>query len=415
MRILLATYWHVPHLGGVWPYMEQLKMRLEAQGHHVDTLGYGDIPGSFVHMPSQGKRFETHHVIPLLEAKLNASLYPSLHCNPLMHYNEFRRYAFELAVAAIGIDSYDLIHTQDVFSTVAINRLRSPGTALVATIHGCVAHEMRYHMTTDLYRSPTNPIAQAYYNRIEQLGGSVGEYTVLANQWMKTNLTQEFGVPAANLKVIHYGYDIPKFMAQLHVPGPSYRPPGQKVITYTGRLTEIKGLKYLLGALARLRYVRQDWVCWLIGDGDGRQEVEQQCHALGLGDKVCFWGARDDIPSMLAQSDLFVLPSLIENQPMSVIEAQLAGKAIITSDAGGLPEMTRHRKTGLLFPVGDEEKLLQALQELLADDRLREKLGSQVKEWAHKHWSLDSMTQSMSELYEKAVEKRKRAMQLVKL
>lgn len=406
MRILLATYWHVPHLGGVWPYMEQLKMKLEAQGHHVDTLGYGDIPGSYVHMTSQGKRFETHHVLPMLEAKLNASLYPAFHCNPLLHYNEFRRYAYELAVAGIGITDYDLIHTQDVFSTVAINRIRSRKTALVATIHGCVAHEMRHHMTTDLYRSPTSHVAQAYYDRIEHLGGAVGEYTVLANQWMKNNLTRKFGVPSSSLKVIHYGYDIPRFITALNSAGPSYRPPGQKVIIYTGRLTEIKGLKYLLGALARLKPVRQDWVCWLVGDGDGRQELEQQSLALGLGDKVTFWGAREDIPNMLAQADLFVLPSLIENQPMSVIEAQLAGKALITSDAGGLPEMTHHRKTGLLFPVGDEEKLFQALQELLANDKLREKLAANVREWALKHWSLDHMVQEMSKLYIQAVKKR---------
>ncbi|WP_028561933.1 glycosyltransferase family 4 protein [Paenibacillus pinihumi] len=406
MKILLATYWHVPHLGGVWPYMEQLKMKLEALGHEVDLLGYGDEAGSFVHIANKGQRIETSHFLPMLRAKLNSGLYPAIHEHVLIEYTEFRRYAYELSVAYLGIESYDVIHTQDIFSTISINRIRHPRTAQVATIHGCVAHEMRYHLETSLYSSPASHIARVYYDQMEHFGGSSAEYTTLANNWMKNNLTDEFHVPENKLKVFQYGYDIPKFLNAMQTPSALRRPPGKKVIVYTGRLVELKGVQHLLQSLARLKASRLDWECWIVGDGDKKAELTQQSQMLGLGDMVVFWGRRDDIPGILEQSDIYVLPSLIENQPMSVIEAQLAGKAVVTTNTGGLPEMTEHRVTGLLTPVSDPDSLFEAFYELLHDDNFHEALGARAHKFAMKHWALDTMVQRMMAVYEEAIHKR---------
>ncbi|MBJ6362062.1 glycosyltransferase family 4 protein [Paenibacillus sp. GCM10012307] len=407
MKILLATYWPVPHLGGVWPYMEQLKMGLEALGHEVDLLGYGDVSGNLVYIVNQGRQIDTDPLLPVLKAKLRPDLYPVLYEHVLIEYTEFRRYAYELAVAYLGIESYDVIHTQDIFSTVAIDRIRHSHTALVASIHGCVAHEMRYHLATDEFNTPTSHIARTYFDWMEHNGGSAAEYTVLANNWMKNNLSQEFRVAPDSLKVFQYGYDIPKFLDGMKASSELRRPPGKKVIVYTGRLVELKGVHHLLAALAQLKAVRQDWVCWIVGDGDKATELTQQCLMNGLEDMVVFWGRRDDIPALLGQSDIYVLPSLIENQPMSIIEAQLAGLAIITTNAGGLPEMTEHRVTGLLTPVGDPNSLFQAFDELLKNNKLRRLLGARAHKWAMRHWSMSTMVQRMTSVYEQAIHKRK--------
>jgi L-malate glycosyltransferase len=96
-------------------------------------------------------------LLPLLKAKLNVSTYPVLHANPHVNYAEFQRYMFELAAAYFNNDGYDVIHTQDVISTIALARVRHPHTAMVATLHGCVAHEIRH------IKHPTDFIAHALF------------------------------------------------------------------------------------------------------------------------------------------------------------------------------------------------------------------------------------------------------------
>jgi glycosyltransferase involved in cell wall biosynthesis len=402
VKILLATYWPVPHVGGVWPFMVQLRNRLESLGHQVDMLGNGDdATNSFIYMVNQNRKVQKDKLLPLLKAKLNVTTYPVLHANPLVNYAEFQRYMFELAAAYFNLDSYDVIHTQDVISTTAIARVRHPNTALVATLHGCVAHEIRH------INHPTDFMAHAYYDEIENRGATSAEITHVANQWLKNILTNEFNVPDEQLKVFPYGFDIDTFAKGMKKKTDIERPFGKKVIIFTGRLVELKGVHYLLSALGKLKEKRDDWVCWIVGDGEKREELLNQMSALGLQKEVVFMGKRDDIPALLRLSDIFVLPSLIENQSVSLIEAQIAGKAVLVSDSGGLPEMVQHEVTGLLTPVGDIDALSHHLHKLLKDDSYRTKLGTKARQWGMYHWSMDAMTTQLLALYQTAIEKRR--------
>ncbi|MEA4903024.1 glycosyltransferase family 4 protein [Desulfitobacterium sp.] len=406
MKILLATYWNIPHLGGVWPYMLQLKEKLESLNHEVDLLGYGDEAGSFVHLVNK-KQLNTDKLLPLLKSMLNETDYPEIYMNKLIEYTEFRRYLFELSTAYFGLESYDVIHTQDVISAVSINRIRPPKAALVASLHGSVAHEIRLQLET-IHKSPTSYMARRYFDQLEYNGASSAEYVILCNQWMKKILTDEFRVPNEKIKVFQYGYDIENFFHLMRKKSEIKCPANKKVIMYSGRLVQIKGVDHLLDALGRLKEERQDWICWIAGEGDKLAELRLQCKVLGLEEDVIFLGNRDDIPSLLAQADIFVLPSIIENQPLSIIEAQLAGKAIIASDAGGLPEMIQHKVTGLLTPVGNIECLCANLSKLLKSQSLRITLGSTAKDWALSHWSLDKIVNQTVEVYQKAITERRR-------
>jgi L-malate glycosyltransferase len=408
MRILLATYWHVPHLGGVWGYMTQLKEKLQALGHEVDLLGYGDEAGSFVHIVNKNQTLQTDKLLPLIQTMLNAKDFPAIHDNALVKYTEFRRYAYELAVAYFGLESYDVINTQDVISTVCINRIRPRKPALVATLHGCVAHEIRLQLKT-IHKSPNSHLARKYFDQLEYTGSSSAEYTVVANQWLRKILTDEFRVPEHKIKVFHYGYDIDSFNKRSRMKTDIIRPKNKKVIIYAGRLVELKGVQHLLDALGRLKEKRRDWVCWIAGEGDMSAELRLQSKVLGLEEHVLFLGKRDDVPSLLARADIFVLPSIIENQPLSIIEAQLAGNAIIASNTGGLPEIIKDKITGLLSPVGDSEKLYKHMKDLLDNDHYRKRLGTEAKQWAMSHWSLDKTANRILDVYQSALTERRGA------
>jgi glycosyltransferase involved in cell wall biosynthesis len=182
---------------------------------------------------------------------------------------------------------------------------------------------------------------------------------------------------------------------------------GQQVIIYTGRLVEIKGIHHLLSALSELKKLKKGWVCWIVGDGDKKAELKAQSRALGLGKRVVFLGNRNDVPSLLSLANIFVLPSLIENQPLSVIEAQLAGKPVIVSDAGGLPEMVQHGSTGIISPAGDPNSLCENIHNLLINPEYRNSLGAKAQEWALNHWSQKKAVDKVLNVYEKVLSHRK--------
>ncbi len=384
--------------------MEQLKKKLEILGHEVDILGYDEINMN-IHIVNENRKIEREKILPLLKAKMNPQNYPAIYANQLVEYTEFQRYVFELGAVYLGLDKYDIIHTQDVISTACIQRVKPAKTALVATLHGSVAHEIRHQLTT-IHKSSNSYIARAYYDELEKTGATAADVTIVANKWLKNILTNEFKVPAEQIQVLHYGFDTENFIKKMKKKSPLVKPKDKKVIIFSGRLTDLKGVQHLLEALSKLKQVRQDWVCWIVGSGDKLAALRIQSKVLKLQDDVLFFGKRDDVPYLLAISDIFVLPTLLENQPLSLIEAQIAGKASIVSDVGGLPEMVEHRVTGILTPPGDPDSLFEQLEILLKNDKLRKNLGMNAKKWGMTHWSNEQGVKSLLEIYHNAIANR---------
>ncbi|MFP7254017.1 glycosyltransferase family 4 protein [Terribacillus goriensis] len=398
MKILLATYWSIPHLGGVWNYMSQLKTRLEEMGHTADILGYGG-ENSYVHLVGKDKLVPRERWVPYVSSILQRSKYPEMYRNNYIEYMETQRYTYELAAAEFGLHDYDIIHTQDVFSTVALDRVKPEGVPLIATLHGLVSHEMR-HILQSSQKSSTSHLAEAYFDHIEKLGAQSASITIVANDWLRNILVEDFAVPNGQFQKLHYGFSIGRFLEQQALPTTMQVPPGKKLIVYTGRLIELKGLSYLVDALASLKD-RQDWVCWMIGEGRNKQQLQNRVINAGLQAHVVFLGKREDVPSILKLADIVVSPSLIDNQPLSVIEAQLSGRAVIVSDAGGLPEMVNHGVTGLVIPKADTAALHSAIQTLLDDEPYRKVLGEQAKEWGMSHWSMEAGVDHLMEIYKR--------------
>ncbi|MBA4544329.1 glycosyltransferase family 4 protein [Thermoactinomyces daqus] len=377
MRILLATFWAVPHLGGVWNYMTQLKNKLDSLGHQVDLLGYGH-DNNYIHMVTQDRKLAKEMLLPLVYSKLNQQNSLIHSQNEVVRYTELQRYCYQIAAFHFGLQNYDVIHTQDVISTGCINGAKPKEVPLVATLHGSVAHEMRYQLKT-IHKSPTSHLAREYFDKLEYIGATSAEYTIVSNNWLKRILTNEFLVPEGQVKVFPYGYNTEDFIRRIGEPCSLQTPANKKVILYTGRLVELKGIHHLISALGQLKQLRDDWVCWIVGDGEKKAELQIQSMTSGLDKDILFLGKRDDVPSLLARADLFVFPSLFDNQPLSVIEAQLAGKPVIVTDAGGLPEMVEHGVTRIIVPAGDTNALCAQMNLLLEDEAYRKRLGTNAR------------------------------------
>ncbi|MCY8142140.1 glycosyltransferase family 4 protein [Bacillus haynesii] len=398
MKILLATYWSIPHVGGVWTYMVQLKEKLESLGHEVDLLGYGE-ENSIIHIVNENRSIAKDQLLPLVKAMMSEEDYPEIYANQLVSYTELQRNAYELGAAYLGLDKYDIIHAQDVISSACIKRIMPKDKVLVTSIHGSVTYEIRDQLN-NIHRSPTSYIAKEYFDHLEQTGAMSAETAIVANNWLKDILTEEFAVPDGKIHVSQYGYDIDGFLARMNTKTADTPETDKKVILFTSRMIGNKGIHHLIEALAQLKDTRNDWVCWMAGEGEKLAGLKIQSEQLGLADDVVFLKNREDVPYLLSLADIYVLPSLLDNQPLSLIEAQIAGVPAVVSDAGGLPEMVEHEETGLIVPKGDAAALSSSLERLLEDDDFRNKLGINAKEFAKKHWDMDQAVTRILDIYQ---------------
>jgi glycosyltransferase involved in cell wall biosynthesis len=406
LKILLATYWYIPHLGGVWPLMCQIKEGLESLGHEVDILGNCQ-DGSGYHIVNKNWIIKKDRLLPMLQATLYPKLSHVKNTDQKGKDLEADRYYMELAAAYFGLEQYDIIHTQDVISTRCLSRVKPKKTPLFASIHGAIAREVIQFYKFTNPKATIQEIKKTPYWRhywaLEQLGTNSADLIHTSTQWTKNILIKDNDVPENRIVTFPYGINIEKFLDKMNKQSDIVRPSEKKVIIYTGRLIQLKGVYLLIDALSKLKKIRNDWVCWIVGDGEMKSKLEKQSAHLGLNDHVKFLGRRDDVPTLLHRSDIFVLPSLQDNMPLSLIEAQIAGNAVVISNAGGMPEMVKDGQTGFVFPSGESDPLFHHLNNLLENDALRNTISFNIRQWALKYWSINTMTERLVTIYNELI------------
>lgn len=172
---------------------------------------------------------------------------------------------------------------------------------------------------------------------------------------------------------------------------------------FAGRLVVHKNLPLLLRALTLLAEDRERVQLLIVGDGPLMQDINAAVKALGLTGCVQLTGYREDTQQILAACDFVVLPSLREGLSNVLLEAMLAGKPVIASDAGGNPELVVHEQTGLLFASNDAPALAAALRRLAGDQTLRRLLGQAGRQRARQNFSMEAMTHAMSQCYQRGI------------
>lgn len=371
MKILLATNWELRHSGGIATYLQQMKRGFEQWGHHVDILARqdGSQDYTFNHKPF----LKNTSVKKMMDTYLRRHFKSKgVYAAPAIETMELNRYGFEWAAALLDLSRYHILHAQDVISARALARVRPRKIPLISTIHGSLSRENvpgKRHPLTDYYG------AQEYYGILS------ANKTIVPSQWMKRFFTEEYAVPAKQITTIPYGIDCEVLLQRSEQTTDLKVPQNKAVILCTARLSPVKGQIVLMRALAKLKMKRTDWICLFAGSGPLEKLLKNQSRYLELEHHVTFLGDRDDVPQLLKLADIVVLPSLQDNQPFAVMEAQVVGKAIVTTDAGGIPEMVVHGRTGLLSPAGKHNGLYQHLLQVLQDQHLRRTLAKNSKRW----------------------------------
>jgi glycosyltransferase involved in cell wall biosynthesis len=164
--------------------------------------------------------------------------------------------------------------------------------------------------------------------------------------------------------------------------------PNPASILFVGRLTEQKGLTYLLQALALIKTTNQGLLkqtkCTVIGDGPLRQSLEKESADLGLTGIVTFkgWVDRSEIPAFYAQHQIFAMPSFEEGMPNVILEAMASQMAIIATNIYGNDELVKDGKNGILIPPANPQALADAILRLLSDGAVRANMGRESRSLA---------------------------------
>jgi glycosyltransferase involved in cell wall biosynthesis len=175
---------------------------------------------------------------------------------------------------------------------------------------------------------------------------------------------------------------------------------GSFVFCCVARLRAIKNHKALLSAFARVRQ-QADAHLLLAGDGELRGELEGLARDLKIARQTHFLGERDDVASVLATSDAFVLSSFSEGTPFSLLEAMAAGLPVIATAVGGIPEIVRDGTEGLLVPPGSVDALYGAMARMISGADARVSMARAARQRAIQKFDARVMVQSYLTTYER--------------
>ncbi|MBS3764670.1 MAG: glycosyltransferase [Planctomycetes bacterium] len=165
-----------------------------------------------------------------------------------------------------------------------------------------------------------------------------------------------------------------------------------------GRLQKQKGYSYLLCAIRKLKENCPDLTLLVAGEGSLQTELRTLTEDLGLKNQVDFLGFRTDIFDLMAEADVFVLPSLYEGMPNVIMEAMALKKPIVATSVDGVNELLADGKTGFLVPPADSTALAKAIERLLRDEDLACRLGRAAAKGVQKY-SFENVIPQFESLY----------------
>ena len=211
------------------------------------------------------------------------------------------------------------------------------------------------------------------------------------------------GVPESKLAVIPSGIgdDEPPAVDRAEVRRALGIAVDAPVVLFVGRLAAQKAVDDLLSALDVLQHVRPDLRAVIAGDGPLRERLDEHAAAVGLRPSVKFLGHREDVPQLLAASDLLVLPSLYEGLPNVVLEAMRFRKPVVATAAPGTTEVVADGVTGLLVPMRNPVELARAIRRVIEEPGLAQRLGEAGRARVESEFRAATMIERFAELYER--------------
>jgi len=211
----------------------------------------------------------------------------------------------------------------------------------------------------------------------------------------------EARLPANRLVVIPNGVEIQNYPAAQPLDLTCLGiPAGHRVVSYVGRLDRQKGVHWLAETAGRWLEQLPDCHLLLVGKGPERRKLERLCVHEGTSARIHFAGWRNDVPEILAASDLLVLPSAWEGMPNVVLEAMASGLPVMATDVEGVRELLGPLADQQTVRRGDAQLLVQKIVNLMSNPDIASKLGAENRRRAEQNFGLDKMVAAYENLWD---------------
>lgn len=180
-------------------------------------------------------------------------------------------------------------------------------------------------------------------------------------------------------------------------------PNGERLVVHTSNFRKVKRVQDVVHVFHKLRD-KIPAKLLLIGDGPERHNIEELCRDLGHCDDIRFLGKQEMIEEILSIADLFIMPSETESFGLAALEAMACQVPVISSDAGGIPELNLHGITGFMSPVGDVEGMAQNAVEIMGNDDVLKRFKANALEQARR-FDIEAILPCYEAYYQRVIEK----------
>jgi glycosyltransferase involved in cell wall biosynthesis len=301
----------------------------------------------------------------------------------------------------------DIVHTHaakpGAIGRMAASSLDVP--VIVHTYHGHVFH------------SYFGKVKSKVFINVERYLGRKTDALIAISGQQKKELVHDFQIaPEKKFRIVPLGLDLDKFATDTEVKRNSFRAEfgireDEILISIVGRLVPVKNHELFLEGIAYvLKNSNRKIRAMLVGDGETRNALEKKATELGIEfstekdsshpHPLIFASWRKDVDYVNAGSDIIALTSFNEGTPVSLIEAQAAGRAIISTRVGGIEDVVLNEVTGLLSDLSDKEGFCKNLLRLTENEELRLTLGTQGPQHVMARYSYQRLVRDMSNLYD---------------
>ncbi len=390
LRIALLSYRGKPHCGGQGVYVRHLSKALTDLGHHVEVFGgqpyplldddvpLHKLPSLDIYNDAYPMRFPAFFELKSLPNVLETLSFVGGNFPEPMAFSirawEALRHRYQ---------DFDLIHDNQTLGWGVLAMEKH--LPVLSTIH----HPITVDRTLEIEHSRTmwEQFGKRRWYAFTKMQTEVAKRmrrVVTVSENSRLDIHRDHQVPLDRIHVVPVGVDIELFRPLDTIE----RVPGRLITTASADVA-LKGLRYLLEAVAKVRTERHVELV-IIGKPKDNSAASNTLHQLGLTDCVSFVSGVSDqrIVELYSEAELAVVPSLYEGFSLPAIEAMACGVPLVATTGGALPEVAgTHGETCFLVPPGDSEALAACIRDALADPEARARVGSTGRQRVIDRWS----------------------------
>lgn len=278
-----------------------------------------------------------------------------------------------------------------------------PWATAFTAVAGSLAGVPRILQSLHSQSPPRRLLALPVWQRpLEMLTARMADRVIACSDACRTDYMAWGWIPPGKIVTVRNGIDPERLGRPTDTERQAIRAglqaPGRPLVGIVGRLSVEKDHRTFLQAMRLARQAVPSVAAVVIGTGPEKRRLEKESERLGLARVVTFLGARADVGALVACLDVLVLSSRSEGLPIVLLEGQVLGVPVVTTDAGGAREVVRDGETGFVVPCGDSERLASRIVQLLNDEKLRRSIGDKARTDALNGFHADGMAAAILRL-----------------